>query len=73
MNDVINWHQKRRKGVICQLIIGLHKTKVEAALRERLKTTYPTAEVHTLHNVGHFPYVNEPETYTELLKSFFSR
>jgi pimeloyl-ACP methyl ester carboxylesterase len=46
---------------------------VEVGLREQLKATYPTAEVYTLHAVGHFPYINEPDTYTELLRSFFAR
>ena len=44
---------------------------VEAALREMLKETYPEAAVHTLHAVGHFPYLNEPEMYTDLLVSFW--
>ena len=45
---------------------------VEPALREMLKETYPTAVVQTLRNVGHFPYLNEPEMYTELLREFFT-
>lgn len=43
---------------------------VEEALREMLKTTYPAATVKTLHNVGHFPYLNEPETYTNIIRDF---
>lgn len=43
---------------------------VERVLREQLKTTYPTARVKTLHSVGHFPYLNEAEVYTELLESY---
>lgn len=46
---------------------------VEAALREMLKETYPEAAVHTLHVVGHFPYLNEPELYTNLLVSFWQK
>jgi len=44
---------------------------VEATLREQLKATYPAASVYTFHAAGHFPYVNEADTYTELLRSFF--
>ncbi len=33
---------------------------VEEVLREQLKATYPGATVHTLHSVGHFPYLNAP-------------
>jgi len=43
---------------------------VEEVLRTQLKATYPTAKVHTLHNVGHFPYLNESPTYTRLLEEF---
>ena len=45
---------------------------VAEALREMLKETYPQAAVHTLHAVGHFPYLNEPELYTELLTNFWA-
>jgi maspardin len=46
---------------------------VEPALRELLKATYPEAQVHTLHAVGHFPYLNQPREYTQLLHSFFAQ
>jgi pimeloyl-ACP methyl ester carboxylesterase len=39
---------------------------VENRLREMLKTTYPSSPVNTLHGVGHFPYLNQPEQYTFL-------
>ncbi len=45
---------------------------VELALREQLKETYPGAQVETLHNVGHFSYMNEAEMYTEILRDFFA-
>ena len=44
---------------------------VAEPLRQMLKATYPEAAVHTLHAVGHFPYLNEPEMYTELLVEFW--
>ncbi|KAA3665540.1 MAG: alpha/beta hydrolase [Chloroflexi bacterium] len=43
---------------------------VAEPLREMLKETYPEAVVHTLHEVGHFPYLNEPEMYAQLLFEF---
>jgi pimeloyl-ACP methyl ester carboxylesterase len=43
---------------------------VEEQLREMLKTTYPSARVKTLHSVGHFPYLNQPEEYTRILLDF---
>ena len=46
---------------------------VEEQLREMLKVAYPTAQVKTLHNAGHFPYLNEPEQYTQMLLDFFNQ
>ncbi|MCK5098053.1 MAG: alpha/beta hydrolase [Desulfobacteraceae bacterium] len=46
---------------------------VEKTLRVQLKAAYPAARIHTLHAVGHFPYLNEPDTYTKLLLSFFGQ
>jgi len=44
---------------------------VEPTLREQLKAAYPTARVENLGNVGHFPYLNQQEEYTALLRDFF--
>lgn len=60
-------------GIPVMIIEADNDPLVEVALREDLKATYPTAEVHTLHAVGHFPYINEPDTYTDLLRTFFAR
>lgn len=46
---------------------------VEPELRAQLKKTYPGAAVHTLHQVGHFPYLNEPVNYTHFLLEFLER
>jgi pimeloyl-ACP methyl ester carboxylesterase len=43
---------------------------VENRLREMLKTIYPSSPVNTLHGVGHFPYLNQPEQYTQLISDF---
>lgn len=45
---------------------------VEEQLRQMLKATYPSAQVKTLHNAGHFPYLNQPEQYTRILLNFLS-
>jgi pimeloyl-ACP methyl ester carboxylesterase len=45
---------------------------VDAPLREMLKATYPASAVKTLHGVGHFPYLNQPERYTQILYDFLS-
>ncbi|MBL7161969.1 MAG: alpha/beta hydrolase [Anaerolineales bacterium] len=54
------------------MIIGVDNDPlVEEVLREQLKAAYPGATVHTLHAVGHFPYLNFPDEYTALLEEFF--
>jgi pimeloyl-ACP methyl ester carboxylesterase len=45
---------------------------VEDPLREMLKATYTSAQVKTLHGVGHFPYLNEPEEYVQILEQFLA-
>lgn len=46
---------------------------VEPILRDQLKATYPRATVHTLHQIGHFPYLNEAERYTQLVEAFLAQ
>ncbi len=45
---------------------------VEEALREQLKTTYPSAVVHTLHNAGHFAYLSMSDAYLQALEAFMN-
>lgn len=45
---------------------------VSKNLREKLIKLYPEAEVVTLHNVGHFPYINIADKYNTLLEKFFT-
>ena len=58
-------------GVPVMIIESDNDPLVEPALREALKTTYPSAGVYTFHNAGHFSYLNHPAEYTDLLKKFF--
>jgi len=46
---------------------------VELTLREQLKATYPEAIVYTFSSAGHFPYLNRPQEYTDVLIDFFSQ
>ncbi len=57
-------------GVPVLLIEADNDPLVEPALRRQLKETYPSAQVVTLHAVGHFPYLNVPEQYTQILLDF---
>ena len=60
-------------GIPVLIIEADNDPLVELALREQLKETYPSAPVETLHDVGHFSYLNEAETYTEILRNFFTK
>ncbi|MBC8505832.1 MAG: alpha/beta hydrolase [Anaerolineales bacterium] len=60
-------------GVPVMIIEVDNDPLVEQVLREQLKVTYPGATVHTLHAVGHFPYLNSPDEYTALLEGFFGK
>ena len=57
-------------GIPVMIIEANNDPLVEKALREQLKTTYPTAQVVTLSN-GHFPYLSMPAEYTAYLEAFF--
>lgn len=46
---------------------------VPLVLREALKKLYPTAQVHTFHNKGHFPFINAPTEYNKALKVFLEQ
>jgi pimeloyl-ACP methyl ester carboxylesterase len=57
-------------GIPSLLVEADNDPLVEEELREELKRTYPSAQVQTLHEVGHFPYLNEPTAYAGLLQAF---
>ena len=59
-------------GIPVLIIEADNDPLVELALREQLKETYPSAQVVTLHDVGHFSYLNEAETYTQILRNFLA-
>lgn len=42
-------------------------------LRTKLKQLYPTAQVHTFHQKGHFPYLNDPTEYNAVLGEFLAK
>jgi pimeloyl-ACP methyl ester carboxylesterase len=46
---------------------------VELTLREQLKELYPSAEVHTFSNVGHFPYLNRLKNTQSYYHKAFGR
>lgn len=59
-------------GIPVMIIEADNDPLVELALREQLKETYPSATVHSLSGVGHFPYLKLPEEYAQFLREFFA-
>ncbi|RME83361.1 MAG: alpha/beta hydrolase [Caldilineae bacterium] len=59
-------------GIPLLIIEADNDPLVPEKLREQLKTAYPSAQVHTLHAAGHFPYLNRPEAYTRILREFLA-
>jgi len=58
-------------GIPILIIEADNDPLVEPALREMLKTTYPSAQVVTRQDVGHFSYLNDAAAYTQILEDFF--
>ena len=52
------------------LIEAKNDPLVSAGLKKLLTETYPGAEMVSLDDVGHFPYLNEAEKYNTLLEGF---
>lgn len=46
---------------------------VPPQLRQQLRQTYPEAAVYTFSGAGHFPYLNRPDSYTQILDDFFGK
>ncbi|WP_457610717.1 alpha/beta fold hydrolase [Lutibacter sp.] len=45
---------------------------IQPQLQQQLKKLYKNASVYTFHNEGHFPYINAPKEYNEILWQFFN-
>ena len=60
-------------GIPVMIIEADNDPLVELTLREQLKATYPSAVVHTLSGVGHFPYLKLPGEYAQFLREFFGK
>ncbi|GLZ75408.1 proline iminopeptidase [Actinorhabdospora filicis] len=52
------------------LVHGEGDTVAAPAIVDAYRTTAPGARVHTFTGSGHFPYVEEPETYADVIAAF---
>lgn len=59
-------------GIPVLIIESANDPLISPSLRQLLRRTYPSARVHALGKVGHFPYVNEPQAYTRALLDFLT-
>lgn len=60
-------------GIPVMIIEADNDPLVELTLREQLKEAYPSAAVHTMSGVGHFPYLKYPAEYAQYLREFFAK
>lgn len=63
---------KLQKTLPVQIIESDNDPLVSINLRRMLKDTYPFASVITMHNAGHFPYLNNPVEYNKRISDFIS-
>ncbi len=66
---VYGWPVPRKDFAQLSAIEADNDPLVPPVLRDLLRETYPSARVVTLQQVGHFPYLNEPVTCTQLVRS----
>jgi pimeloyl-ACP methyl ester carboxylesterase len=43
---------------------------IRPTIRQAVREMYPTAQRYTFQNAGHFSYLNQPGTYTDVLRTF---
>lgn len=59
-------------GLPLLLLLSDNDPLLDPGLRAALLATYPTAQVHTFVEGGHFPYLSRPAEYTAVLRGFLS-
>ena len=65
------FEQNRELNIPVLIIESNNDPLVKPNLRKKLKEKYSKAQVITLNNVGHFPYLNVADNYNKILESFF--
>jgi len=60
-------------GVPVLVLEASNDPLINKVLREKMRITYPSAQVINMGEVGHFAYLNQPRAYTTWLQDFFSR
>src|SRR5690606_36891040 len=53
------------------LVVRGHSDRlIAAAVHEKYRNLIPNARLHVVPNTGHFPNIEQPEQFTDLLASF---
>ena len=67
------WQYVRRITSPTLYVLGGRSTIVSAATQNELKRTIPGCEIIVMPGVGHYPHLEAPGEYVELVKAFLSR
>ena len=67
------WQHVRRITSPALYVLGGRSTIVSPETQEQLKKTIPSAEIVVMPGVGHYPHLEAPTEYVEIVKGFLSR
>lgn len=67
------WQDVRRITAPTLYVLGGRSTIVSAATQEQLKKTIPGCEVTVMPGIGHYPHLEAPTEYVEIVSRFLSR
>jgi pimeloyl-ACP methyl ester carboxylesterase len=67
------WRHVRRITSPTLYVLGGRSTIVSAATQEQLKKTIPGCEIVVMPGLGHYPHLEAPTEYVDLVKAFLSR
>jgi pimeloyl-ACP methyl ester carboxylesterase len=67
------WQYVRRITSPTLYVLGGRSTIVSAATQEQLKKTIPGCEIVVMPGIGHYPHLEAPTEYVDLIRAFLSR
>lgn len=67
------WQSVRRITSPTLYVLGGRSTIVSVATQQRLKETIPGCEIVVMPRLGHYPHLEAPTAYVELVRQFLSR
>lgn len=64
--------QDARKMIPTLIIDSENDPMIDESLKKELKQQYPGAQVYTFLSAGHYPFILDPDTYTQKILSFLT-